>query len=202
VNDNLVIWERVEEEETDIDPPSIDLGESAPQKPKKPDAEDEKRKEANQDSQAQKKKLLPHMAFTVWNGHLIIASHLDFLMKIVAPKKQVPPLADEADYKAVNAELAKFADKRCLQFFSRTDEEYRPVYELIRENKMPQSQSLFGKLLNGIFGSSRDDQTRKQRIDGGKLPPYDVVRRYLGPAGLQVVSEDDGWYLKGFWLTK
>jgi hypothetical protein len=34
------------------------------------------------------------------------------------------------------------------------------------------------------------------------LPDYQVVRRYLGSAGLQVTSEPEGWYLKGFTLTK
>ncbi len=43
---------------------------------------------------------------------------------------------------------------------------------------------------------------RAQKIDGSQLPEYQVVRRYLGPAGLQVTSEPDGWFFKGFTLNK
>ena len=43
---------------------------------------------------------------------------------------------------------------------------------------------------------------RAQKIDGSQLPEYQVVRRYLGPAGLQATSEPNGWFLKGFTLSK
>ena len=43
---------------------------------------------------------------------------------------------------------------------------------------------------------------RAQRIDGKNLPEYDAVRRYFGPAGMTAVSEDDGWFLTGFTLSK
>jgi hypothetical protein len=44
--------------------------------------------------------------------------------------------------------------------------------------------------------------TRRQKIDGSQLPEYEVVRRYLGPAGFQATSEPDGWFFKGFTLNK
>jgi len=131
----------------------------------------------------------------------MIASHIDFLLKVIAPDKKPDLLADDVDYKLVGVEIKKFEPKKCLRFFSRTDEEYRPTYELIRQNKMPESESLFAKLLNGLFGEGKKEG-RRQKIDGRELPEYQVVRRYLGPAGLQVTSEDDGWFLKGFTLTK
>ena len=158
---------------------------------------------ADDDDQEDKQPhLLPHRAITVANGQLMIASHIQFLEKVLAPENKPVPLAEDADYKAVGEEIAKLAAKRCLRFFSRTDEEYRPTYELTRMNKMPQSESLFAKLLNGLFGDDKGDGTRKQKIDGRKLPDYQLVRRYLGPAGLQVTSEPEGWFLKGFTLTK
>jgi hypothetical protein len=111
-------------------------------------------------------------------------------------------LINEADYKAVVGELKKCDPKKCFQFFSRTDEEYRPTYELIRQNKMPESESLFARLLNGMFGEKKKGVTRRQKIDGRELPDYKIVRQYLGPAGLQVTSEPEGWFLKGFAMTK
>ena len=39
-------------------------------------------------------------------------------------------------------------------------------------------------------------------IDASKAPPFDFVRRYLGPAGLFATAEEDGWFFKGFTLPK
>jgi hypothetical protein len=43
---------------------------------------------------------------------------------------------------------------------------------------------------------------REQSIDGSKLPDFQAVRRYLGPAGLFSRSEDDGWFMTGVLLNK
>jgi hypothetical protein len=188
-----IIWEFVEDETPPMEVPQIELGDSPAPAPAAPEKNDDEK---------ERKRLLPHAAFTVWNGHLMVASHIDFLLKIIAPPKKINLLKDDVDYKVVNAEIKKFQPAKCFQFFSRTDEEYRPTYELIRQNKMPESEALFAKLLNALFGEGKEGEVRQQRIDGSKLPEYQVVRRYLGPAGLQVTTEPDGWYLKGFTLSK
>jgi hypothetical protein len=54
-----------------------------------------------------------------------------------------------------------------------------------------------------LFGAGKKGVMRKQEIDGKSMPDYEFVRRFLGPAGMQVVTEDpDGWFLKGVLLTK
>jgi len=92
--------------------------------------------------------------------------------------------------------------KACWRGFSLTDEEYRPTYELIRQGKMPESETMLGRILNTIFAPPEKGALRKQRIDGSKLPDYEVVRRHLGPAGVFAVTENDGWFIKGFTLPK
>ena len=42
---------------------------------------------------------------------------------------------------------------------------------------------------------------REQKIDGRQLPDYEAVRRYLGPAGMFLRSEDDGWFASEFCST-
>ena len=60
-----------------------------------------------------------------------------------------------------------------------------------------------GRLLNAILDEDTDDeQLREQRLDARKLPEYQMVRRYLGPAGMFVVSHDDGWLATGCFLSK
>jgi hypothetical protein len=43
---------------------------------------------------------------------------------------------------------------------------------------------------------------RDQEIEGEEMPDYQVVRRYLGPAGVFATSESDGWFVVGFMLPK
>ena len=145
----------------------------------------------------------PNAAVTGCKGHLFVASHIDFLLKIIAPEKEPGLLRDDVDYQLVTAEIEKFEPKeKCFRFFSRTDEEYRPTYELIRQNKMPEGETMLARMLNVLFGEGKKGTPRAQKIDGSQLPEYQVVRRYLGPAGMQISSEKDGWFLKGFTLSK
>jgi hypothetical protein len=89
-----------------------------------------------------------------------------------------------------------------LQTFSRMDEEYRAVYELIRQGRMPEAETMFGKLLNNILGDGKEAGVRHQRIDGSKMPDFETVRRYFGPAGMSLVSEENGWMVTGISLGK
>lgn len=149
------------------------------------------------------KPLLPNQAVTVAHGHLLVASHIDFLSRILAEANNPEKLTASTDYQLVRAELAKLnPDKGCAEFFSRTDEEYRPVYELVRTGKMPQAESMLGRMLNALLGDGKEGVVRPQRIDGSKLPEYDAVRRYLGPAGITVATEEEGWFITGFSVSK
>jgi len=148
---------------------------------------------------------LPNSAITIAHGHLMIATHVDFLVRILEPAASSETLTSSADYNVVNAALTKLgAGKDNFRSFSRTDEEYRPTYELIRQGKMPESETLLGKLLNRVLGPQEEGVLREQQIDGRKLPEYQVVRRYLGPAGLYVKTEEkgDGWFVVGAILAK
>ena len=103
----------------------------------------------------------------------------------------------------MKSEIAALAQPEQFgQSFTRTDEAYRGAYELLRTGKMPESESMMGKMLNSLLGEGKEGVLRSQRIDGSKLPDYDMVRRYLGPAGLTMTSEPTGWLLTGFTLIK
>jgi hypothetical protein len=147
--------------------------------------------------------LLPHRVVTVAHNHLFIASNMDFLLEVlkVAPQRQT--LGGCVDYRVIDMTIKQMGiTKMCAQMFSRTDEEYRPTYELIRQGKMPKSETLLGRLLNAMFGTGKKGVDRAQQIDGSKLPDFQHVRRYLGPAGLVVTAEENGWFFKGFTLSK
>jgi hypothetical protein len=112
-------------------------------------------------------------------------------------------LAAAADYQRVVEEMSALgAESMAARLFSRSDEAFRINYELLRTNQMPKSQSIVGKILNEMLGDGKPGSVRKARLDGSKLPPYEAVRRYLGPAGTFVVTEKDGWFVTGFMLSK
>ena len=149
---------------------------------------------------------MTHSAVCVTDGHLLVASHLTFLEKMLAAKAKGDQLSDAPDFREVEVTLNQLLPgpvaARC---FRRTDEAYRPTYELLRQGKMPESETLLGRLLNRLLTTPEDEEQgvlRKQKVDGRQLPPFEMVRRYFSPAGIVVRSLDDGWFVVGATLTK
>jgi hypothetical protein len=161
---------------------------------------------AGADESGTKNTAMSTSAVCVTDGHLLIASHLAFLEKMLAAKKKGSQLTDAPDFREVEVTLNQLLPgpvaARC---FRRTDEAYRPTYELLRQGKMPESETLLGRLLNRLLTTPEDEEEghlRQQKIDGRQLPPFEMVRRYFSPAGIVVRSLDDGWFVVGATLTK
>ncbi len=190
-----IIWEIVEqqEEEDDLDVPTIDgvpgLG------PLGLDDEEEEEDE---------ERALPNSAVAVVRGHLLIASHVDYIAELMNDVDEQDTIAESADFQAVTDMLERLgAGEDSFRMFNRLDESLRADYELLKANKMAESETLQGKLLNGFLGTGEEGQPRIQQIDGSKLPEYQIVRRYLGPAGAFVRTHPDvGWFVTGCFLSK
>ena len=148
--------------------------------------------------------LIPtNSAMTVAYGHLFVASHMKFLEKVLHQAGEQDGLAKCADFRLITDQAKTLgAGQISFRLFSRTDEEYRPTYELIRTGKMPQAETLLGQMLNALLGEGKDGAPRKQKIDGRTLPEFDKVSHYFGPAGSFVSSETNGWLLVGFTMNK
>jgi len=189
-----VVWE-IQEAGDDIPDLDIDISEL--------DLLDEPVSAKNQD---QADKALPTSAVCVTNGHLFIASHVTFMKEILAKKADQDALSTAGDYLEVEAAMSRLLQGEvAARFFVRTDEAYRPVYELLRQGKMPESETLLGRLLNRLFSPPEDEGEgilREQKIDGRQLPEFERVRRYFGPAGTLVRSDHDGWFITGATLSK
>lgn len=147
--------------------------------------------------------LLTHAAFTVGFGHLLVASHVDFIEEVVNRGAGEPTLDSTKDFVMIDHALTKIGGGQdAVRYFTRTDKEYHTTYELIKTGKMPESETLLGSVLNRVFGPDEKGVLREQQIRGDKMPDYEKVRKYLGPAGLFVQSEDDGWFVAGCLLKK
>ncbi len=159
--------------------------------------------EVPEDELTEEEKKLPNAAATVAHGHLLVGSHLDFVVKVLEEAENRNTLAGSVDYQIVQRALTQLgAESDSLRTFSRTDEEFRSTYELLRQGKMPESKSMMGRLLNLVFDDGDDETVRQQQLDGSKLPEFQVVRRYLGPAGIYVRSLEDGWMATGTFLSR
>jgi len=151
----------------------------------------------------EKDKALPNMAITVFAGHLVIGTHLDFVQELIDRAAAKPNLAVAADYLRVQDELVKLGSQEdSFHFFSRTDESYRATYELIKQGKLPEAETLLARVLNALLGPTEEGVVREQEIDGAKLPDFDLVKKYFGPGGLYVQSEANGWRIVGCLLKK
>ena len=185
---NYTIWEFVQDESATPPPPIVAI----PSIGKVP----------SEDPQPQPK-LLPTAAITVAHGQLMIASHIDFLYKVLKPTEAKKTLVNDLDFKKVTESIEGFAlPGQCARSFSLTDEEYYVTYELIRQNKFAGSNMLLARLLSSFSGAAQKAEPRKGKFDGSSLPDYSVVRKSLGPAGMVVSSQEDGWFIKGFTCTK
>ncbi len=161
-------------------------------------ADDESASSRRQRLRDKEEKLLPHAAVTVAHGHLLIASHRDMLEKVVVAPGGDDALTAAADFKAMMAELAKYAPGDvAARSFGREDESIRPAYELLRSGAMPKSQSVFGQILNGILGDGKPGSVREQKIDGSSLPEFETVRKYFGTVGAALETLPEGWFLSG-----
>lgn len=166
-------------------------------------ADDESASSRRQKLRDKEEKLLPHAAVTVARGHLLIASHRDMLEKVLTAPGGDDALTAATDYKAMMAELAKYAPEGVAsRSFGREDESIRPAYELLRSGSMPKSQSVFGQILNGIMGDGKPGSVREQKIDGSSLPEFEVVRKYFGTVGASLETLPEGWFLSGVVLPK
>ncbi len=155
------------------------------------------------EEEEEEKPMIPNSAVTVAFGHLVIASHVDYVVEILSEHAEDDHLAKAADYELVRQALEKLgAGNDSFNFFARTDESIRVTYEMMKQGRMPESESVLGKMLNRMFEPEEEGVMREQRIDGGELPDFEVARRYLGPGGFYVRSTEMGWDVAGCLLSK
>ncbi len=193
-----VIWELINDAAEE--PDALTVEGVGPATGKSGGGGDEKEEE---EEESEEKSILPNMAFTVVNGQLFVGTHVEFMEEVIGKSGIAPPMIKSSDYLRISDALARLgATKDSFRLFTRTDESYRGTYELLKQGKLPQAETLFAKLLNGMLGSGEKGEIRKQELDGSKLPEFKHVQKYLGPAGSYVHSEDDGWFIVGVLLKK
>jgi len=149
---------------------------------------------------------LSNWAITIYGDRLMFASHAELIQdSILQAKSGKPsPLASDMEYVRARKVIEELANGRtgCSWQVLRSDLSYRVQYELFREGKLPQSQSMAATIMERLTQPKKELRGKeKQQIDGTKLPPFDQIRGYLQPGGMMFESTDDGWVYTGFLLS-
>jgi len=146
----------------------------------------------------------PNLSVTVANGHIFLASHRDFLERVLAAAPE-PSIAGEERYRrAAAAREGLLPGDVALTTFTDTGRLVRPAWNLLREGRLPESRGLAATMLMRVLDRDRADggpaagaATRKQEVDGSSLPEFDLVRKYFGTTAAGMQSTPEGWYIVG-----
>jgi hypothetical protein len=78
-------------------------------------------------------------------------------------------------------------------------ESYRINYEMIRKNKIAQSETFLVRLIRSFAREEEpgDEPAPKNRINGANLPSFDTIEGKFGLGGYRVYTRDDGWMIYG-----
>jgi hypothetical protein len=149
---------------------------------------------------------LSNWAITIYGDQLMFASHAELIQDCILQAKsgKASPLASDVEYVRARKAIEQLANGRtgCSWQVLRSDLSYRVQYELFREGKLPQSQSMAATIMERLTQPKKELRGKeKQQIDGTKLPPFDQIRGYLQPGGMMFESTDDGWVYTGFLLS-
>jgi hypothetical protein len=155
----------------------------------------------------EKDSVWPNLSVAVAHGHILLASHRDFLERVLT-SSETSSIVEDGDYKEVATELQRLlGGEWALSSFGRTEKSIRPAYELLRAGKLPESKSLAGTMLRRLLegdsqtgGKPQDAGRPKQQVDGSSLPDFEQISRYFGVNGTSMQSTPDGWYLVGVGL--
>ena len=150
--------------------------------------------------------VFPDGGGVVAKGAVFVATNIEYL-KVILDRLDTPEesakstIVDDADYKAADRIFAGMGiteKPHFFQFFAKTHETLRPTYEMIRQDQMAQSQAVVGKVLNAILSLENESGVRRQVFDGSTMPEFDKIEHYFGKVGVYGVTEDDGYFIKGF----
>lgn len=149
----------------------------------------------------------PKGVITVAYDHLLLSNNVVFMEEFLSnPVEESGSLSNTEDYKYVQEifdSMQTGREPHFLRSFTRSSESVRPTYEMIRQGKLPQSKAILARVLNLLLTPPEfEEEIRPAKIDGSKMPEFESIERYFGPAGVIGIAEPGGWFIKGFSVKK
>ena len=122
-------------------------------------------------------------SFTVSDGRLMLSMGGSLIEQVLRNDSDMRPLAESEDFRRVSQFFP--ANAVAVQF-SRPAETYRPFYEMLKSGEaaenFPGNQDVF------------------EKIDFTKLPPFDVIAKYIKPTGGYTVNDEHGMFMEAYQL--
>jgi hypothetical protein len=134
--------------------------------------------------------------------YLIFSSHPEFLIESARRIQQGAQdgLGTLPEVQNVVAALQDLGiEKPIFDRVVRTKISLRIKYELLRQNKLRESDSVLAKLIQRI-ADEEADQTEPDPLQATKLPPIEKIEKYLSDGGSYLEETEDGWVTTGFLL--
>lgn len=182
------IWSFENKEETEIE---LDFGVN--QKGKAEEAKDEP--------------LLDKWAITIFGEYFIFASDVEMIKDAILRAKNDAAkngFEKESDVAKVTRMLEDVSgnEGRSMNQITRSDRAFEMQYELFRQDILPESRSMMASILDKILKPKDPRKTQVQRVKGDKLPTFDKIKDYFTPSGGVIRTEEDGWSIQSFILSK
>jgi hypothetical protein len=121
--------------------------------------------------------------FTVANNQLLIGIGGAQLEQAVRNADDLKPLSESEDFQAI---AEHFEEGALVVTFTRPAEQYRRLYEMLRDGEAADSFPGMDELFS--------------KIDFSKLPPFEAVEKYLAPAGGYWIGDENGVFMNTFSL--
>lgn len=139
-------------------------------------------------------------------GYFLFASHSELLEEAIMQAKSdgASGLATAQDYQRIRAAVVKLmnSENPCAWKISRNNLALRVQYELFRQGKLDQSESMMANILNRLMGSEEGaDGTQEKAFSGESLPPFESISGFLNPSGFKIRGTDKGWEFGGMMLS-
>ena len=183
------IWSFENKEEVEID---LDFG-----------SKDSKSKAAAEEDEP----LLDKWAVTIFGEYFIFASDVEMIKDAITRAKKGAGASDfqkESDVAKVTGMLEDIAgtEGRSMNQITRSDRSFEMQYELFRQDILPESRSMMATILDKILKPKDPKQAQVQKVKGDQLPVFDKIKDYFTPSGGVVRTEEDGWSVQSFILSK
>lgn len=149
--------------------------------------------------------LLEKWALTVYGDYLFFASHAELLVEIIEHEQQGgPTIAAAPEFQRVRDVIATLGgESRAMERIVRTDLAWRVKYELLRQEKFLESDSMLATLLRRARDRAETAEPGEPlKIQTGQLPPFAQIRHHLQPGGGFTRTEENGWSATHFLLRK
>lgn len=139
----------------------------------------------------------PEPCFAIVGDYLILSDSVKFFEHCVKTITTGKTLANEVDYKLIASKIARQAGGQKPGFvqFSRPEEGMRMLYDLATSDDT--RQNLARQAENNDF-FKRLDATLKEH----PLPPFQVLAKYLAPAGAMITQDETGFHYMSFGLKR